>query len=137
MTRTDLDGAIAFNQSVIDEFRANGGHVGGTLAGSRLLLLHHVGARSHLPRVTPLMFTPHGSDGYLVVASNGGAATHPSWYFNVRAQSRTTIELGAETLTVRVNELEGAARAEIWPALLAASPTLREFDARATRAIPV
>jgi deazaflavin-dependent oxidoreductase (nitroreductase family) len=125
-----------FNDDVIEEFRAHGGRVGGVLTGTPILLLHHVGARTSTERVTPLAYTPHGR-GYLVVASNGGSATHPRWYDNLKVHPATTVEVGSEMLTVRAEELTGPVRAELWPALLAASPSLREFDAQTVRQIPL
>jgi deazaflavin-dependent oxidoreductase (nitroreductase family) len=134
---TTTDAANGFNSQVIEEFRANDGRVAGSLAGIPILLLHHVGARSGIERVTPLAYTPHGVGGYLIVASNGGSPTHPSWYYNLRAHPKTRVEIDTETFRVRAEELSGMARAEVWPALLAASPSLREFDAATTRRIPL
>ncbi|MCL4413297.1 MAG: nitroreductase family deazaflavin-dependent oxidoreductase, partial [Actinobacteria bacterium] len=45
-----------WNQHVIEEFRANGGRVGGNFAGAPLLLLHTRGARTGKERVNPMMY---------------------------------------------------------------------------------
>ena len=66
-----------FNHRIIGEFRANGGRVGGPFAGTPMLLLHHVGAKSGVARLTPLAYTPDGDGRYVIVASDGGSATHP------------------------------------------------------------
>jgi deazaflavin-dependent oxidoreductase (nitroreductase family) len=121
---------------VIEEFRANGGRVGGALAGTPILLLHHVGARTGRERVTPLVFTPH-DDGYVITASSAGSPAHPGWYHNLRANPRAEIEVGSERFAVIAKEVEGAARDALWPGLLAASPSLREYDAATARRIPV
>jgi len=131
------EAATRLNTSVIEEFRANDGRVTGSLAGTPILLLHHVGARSGVQRVTPVAYTRHEAGGYLIVASNGGSPTHPSWHYNLKAHPRTQVEVGTETFTAHAEELEGTARAMVWPELLAASPSLREFDARTTRRIPL
>ena len=125
-----------FNRSVVEEFRANGGRVGGVLAGTPLLLLHHVGARTGIEHVTPLVATPHG-DGYVVVGSAGGSAAHPAWARNLRAKPVAEIEVRTDTYAVRAHELTGAARGPVWAGLLAASPALREYDAATARRIPV
>src|SRR3954467_4168545 len=86
--------AAEFNLKIIDDFRANGGRVGGVFEGTPLLLLHHTGARSGQERISPLGYLKE--DGrYLVVASNGGAPDSPRWYHNVKAQPNATIEVGA------------------------------------------
>jgi deazaflavin-dependent oxidoreductase (nitroreductase family) len=84
------------NEEIIAEFRANGGRVGGTLAGTPMILVHHRGARSGIERVTPLAGTPDGDGRYVVVASNGGSPTHPAWYHNLKADPRITIEAGTD-----------------------------------------
>ena len=62
-------GAEDFNHRIIEEFRTNGGRVGGPLAGIPMLLLHHIGARSRIERVTPLAYMPQGDGRYVIVAS--------------------------------------------------------------------
>jgi deazaflavin-dependent oxidoreductase (nitroreductase family) len=126
-----------FNRGVIEEFRANGGQVGGELAGATLVLVHHVGARTGTVRIVPLIGTPHGDGCVVIVASNGGSPTHPEWVHNLRAHPTVTVELGVHTLTMRAEELGPSGRADLWPQLLAGSPSLRDFDARTAREIPV
>jgi len=131
------DAANSFNDEVIAEFRATDGRVSGSLTGTPILLLHHVGARSGVERVTPLAYTPHEGGRYLIVASNGGSPTHPSWYYNLKEHPKTRVEMDAQTFTARAEELQGTARARVWPTMLAASPSLREFDARTARQVPL
>ena len=126
-----------FNERIIGEFRANEGRVGGLLAGTPMMLVHHIGAKSGVTRVTPLTYAAQGDGRYVIVASNGGSPTHPSWYFNLRANPRIEAELGTETFTVEAEELGGSARAELWPKLIAASPSLGEFESKASRQIPL
>ena len=126
-----------FNRRIIEEFRANGGRVGDTLAGTPVLLLHHIGARSGIERVNPVVYRPHGAGRYVIVASNGGSRTHPAWYRNLKANPVVDIEVGAEAFTVRVEEVSGTERDPLWAELLAASPSLREYEAKAARQIPV
>jgi deazaflavin-dependent oxidoreductase (nitroreductase family) len=134
---TDLVRGEEFNRRIIEEFRANDGRVGGELAGSTVILVHHVGARTGMIRVVPLISTPLGDGRHVIVASNGGSPSHPGWYHNLRAHPRVTVELGAETFVARAEELGPSARADLWPALVAASPTLRDYQDRTARVIPV
>ena len=72
-----------------------------------------------------------------IVATNGGSSTHPGWYHNLKANPRITIEVGTQTFTVLADELDDAARAALWPRLVAESPSVGEFQDRTTRKIPV
>ncbi|WP_332663410.1 nitroreductase/quinone reductase family protein [Aeromicrobium sp.] len=126
-----------FNQGVIEEFRANGGQLGGDLAGATVILVHHIGARTGAVRVVPLIGIPQDGGRVVVTASNGGSPTHPSWVHNLRAHPMVTVELGRQTLTMQAEEWGPAARVDLWPTLLEGSPALRDFDARTAREIPV
>jgi deazaflavin-dependent oxidoreductase (nitroreductase family) len=129
--------ADAFNSKIIEEFRANEGHVGGPWADTTLILIHHLGARSGIERITPLGGFPQEDGRYAIVASNGGSPTQPDWSYNLRANPRITVEAGAETFTVVAEEVDGTARAELWPKLVAEVPQLGDYQARITRRIPV
>ena len=77
-------------------------------------------------------------------ASNGGSPAHPNWYYNLKAHPRITVEVGTQTFTVLAQELDGTARAELWPKLIAewpepapGSPDLGATQAGTTRQFPV
>ena len=129
--------ADAFNSKIIEEFRVNEGHVGGPWADTTLILIHHIGARSGIERITPLGSFPQGDGRYAIVASNGGSPTHPDWSHNLRANPRITVEAGAETFTVVAEEVDGTARAELWPKLVAEVPQLGDYQTSIRRRIPV
>jgi deazaflavin-dependent oxidoreductase (nitroreductase family) len=137
MVNQARDGASDFNASIIAEFRANQGWVGGTLAGTPMILIHHIGARSGIERVTPLACNPQADGRLAIVASNGGSPAHPDWYHNLRAHPRITVEVGTQTFPVLAQELDDTARAELWPKLVAQSPAVGEHQAKTTRQIPV
>jgi deazaflavin-dependent oxidoreductase (nitroreductase family) len=129
--------ASDFNSMMIEEFRANGGRVGGPWAGTTLILVHHIGARSGAERVTPLGCSLLGDGRFAIVASNGGSPAHPDWYYNLKASPRIKVEVGTQTFTVLAEELDGAARAALWPKLVAQYPSIGEYQARTARQIPV
>jgi deazaflavin-dependent oxidoreductase (nitroreductase family) len=137
MADTALGVASGFNAKVIDEFRANQGRIGGALAGTPMVLLHHIGAKSGTVRVTPLACNPQPDGRLVIVASNGGSPAHPDWYYNLKANPAITVEVGTQTLTVVAEELDDVARAELWPRLIAESPAVAEHQAKTTRQIPV
>jgi deazaflavin-dependent oxidoreductase (nitroreductase family) len=137
MADTALGEANDFNAKVIDEFRANQGRIGGALAGTPMVLIHHIGAKSGTVRITPLACNPQPDGRLAIVASNGGSPAHPDWYYNLKANPAITVEVGTQTLTVIAEELDDVARAELWPRLIAESPAVAGHQAKTTRQIPV
>jgi deazaflavin-dependent oxidoreductase (nitroreductase family) len=105
-----------WNAQIIEEFRANEGRVGGHFAGAPIVLVHHVGRRSGVARVTPMMYLPDESDEntIYVFASNAGRAGNPAWYHNLVAARETVVERGTETYAVTVQELAGAERDAVY-----------------------
>jgi deazaflavin-dependent oxidoreductase (nitroreductase family) len=130
-------GARDYNTEIIKEFRANQGHVGGPWAGITLILIHHIGARSGIERVTPVACSPQGEGRFAIWAANGGSLAHPNWYYNLKAHPRITAEVGAQAFTVLAQELDGTARGELWPKLVSAYPELAGAQARTMRQFPV
>jgi deazaflavin-dependent oxidoreductase (nitroreductase family) len=144
MATSAADEAGSYNTKIIEEFRANQGQVGGMWTGTTLILLHHVGARSGIERVTPVACSPRGQGKFAIWAANGGSPAHPNWYYNLKAHPEVTVEVGAQTFTVLAQELDDAARAELWPKLVAewpkpveGSPDLGAAQASTTRQFPV
>ncbi len=125
-----------FNAQIIAEFRANSGRVGGMFEGVPLLLLHHTGAKSGTTRVNPLAY--QADDGrYVVFASKAGAPENPGWYFNLKANPDTTIEVGAETIEVAASEATGGERERLFDAQVERVPQFAEYRERTERVIPV
>ncbi|MGW7362614.1 nitroreductase/quinone reductase family protein [Streptomyces sp. NPDC054841] len=126
-----------FNQQVIDEFRANGGRVGGYFEGARLLLLTTTGARSGAPHTTPVGYLPDGGERVLVIASAGGAPKNPDWFRNLLAHPRLTVEDGVFTYEARAVVLEGAERDAAFARAVEADPGWADYQAKTERVIPV
>jgi len=125
-----------WNRNVIEEFRANGGKVGGQYEGGTLLLLTTIGAKSGQPRVSPLGFVRDG-DRMVVAASMLGAPKHPDWYHNLVAHPRVTIELGTETFEATATTAEGAERERLVALFGGENSILSEHQAKTTRQIPL
>jgi deazaflavin-dependent oxidoreductase (nitroreductase family) len=125
-----------FNARVIDEFRANGGRVGGMFDGASLLLLHHTGAKSGAGRVNPLAYLKD-DDRYVVFASKGGAPDNPGWYHNLKAHPETTIEVGTDAVDVIANEAEGEERERLFTTQAERAPQFAEYAEQTKRQIPV
>ena len=124
------------NRQVIDEFRSSGGKAGGVFEGKPLVLVHHIGAKSGIERIAPLVALLDDGRVY-VFASKGGSDTHPDWYRNLVANPAVTVELGTETYQATARVLEGAERDEIYAKHVALEPQFGEYQRRTTRVIPV
>jgi deazaflavin-dependent oxidoreductase (nitroreductase family) len=130
-------GTSGYNTTIIEEFRAAQGRVGGPWANTPMILIHHIGAKSGIERVTPLACSAQPAGRYAIVASNGGSPADPDWCRNLRAHPMITVEVGARTFTVLAEELGDTDRADLWPRLVAEFPAVAEHQARTTRQIPV
>lgn len=125
-----------FNTQVIEEFRANGGKVGGMFEGAPMLLLTTTGAKSGQPRIAPLVYTTDG-DRIVIIASKGGAPTNPDWYYNIAANPEITVEIGGETFPARAEIAAEPERTRLFDAQAALMPGFREYQNNTTRIIPV
>jgi len=125
-----------FNASVIEEFRAHGGRVGGPFEGAPLLLLTSTGAKSGEERTTPVMYLPDG--GRMVIfASKAGAPTHPAWYHNLVANPTATVEVGTESFQATARVASGEERAELYNRQAELRPQFADYAEKTTREIPV
>jgi deazaflavin-dependent oxidoreductase (nitroreductase family) len=126
----------SFNSDVIAEFRANSGKVGGPWQKATLLLLHTEGAKTGMPRVSPLGRIE--IDGRVfIVASYGGAEVNPAWVHNLRVHPKARIETGAETLDVVARELPSDERNAVWARIVDAAPAFAQYQSQTTRTITV
>jgi len=125
-----------WNDRIIEEFRANGGKVGGQFEGAPLLLLHTTGARSGQERVSPMMYQDLGGP-VAVFASKAGAPTNPDWYHNVVANPEVTAEIGTETRRFRARVATGDERERIWSKQKQDYPGFADYESKTAREIPV
>jgi deazaflavin-dependent oxidoreductase (nitroreductase family) len=125
-----------WNKGIIEEFRANGGKVGGQFEGAPLLLLHSTGAKSGQARVNPVMYLADG-DTYVVFASKAGAPTSPDWYHNLVANPRASVEVGDQTVNVVAKVAEGDTRERLWSTQKELYTGFADYEAKTTRQIPV
>ena len=125
-----------WNTGIIEEFRENGGKVGGRFEGAPLLLLHSTGAKSGKPRLTPLRYREVDED-FAVFGSKRGADTHPDWYYNLIANPVASIEVGTATIEVTARVAEGDERSLIWELQKSEVPIFAEYEQQTPREIPV
>ena len=126
----------AFNKSIIDDFRANGGKVGGPFEGMNLLLLTSTGAKSGQPRLAPLAYLT--IDGkMIIIGSKAGADTNPDWVHNLRANPQARIEVGTDAYDVTARELPPEERDETYPKVVALAPGFGDYQSKTSRVIPL
>jgi deazaflavin-dependent oxidoreductase (nitroreductase family) len=125
-----------WNAKIIEEFRDNGGVVGGVFAGKPILLLHHTGAKTGKRRVNPLMYQKLDG-GYAIFASKAGASSHPDWYHNVLANPDVDIEVGTQRLELKARKADTAEREPIWTKQKDDFPQFADYEASTDRTIPV
>lgn len=132
----DMSDVNDWNTRIIEEFRANGGQVGGQFEGAPMLLLHTTGAKSGKDRVNPMMYLDLDGHRY-VFASKAGADTHPDWYRNLVAHSQVSVEAGTETYEATAVPLEGDERDRVYAEQARRYPGFAEYQAKTPRVIPV
>jgi len=132
----DAETMKVFNKSIVDEFRANDGKVGGPFEGATLLLLTTTGAKSGQPRLAPLAYlTINGK--VIIIGSKAGADSNPDWVHNLRANPRAHVEVGTDAYDVTARELPPEERDETYPKVVAVAPGFGEYQAKTSRVIPL
>lgn len=124
-----------YNQTVVAEFRANGGKVE-DFATTPLLLLTTLGAKSGQPRITPLAYTTNGGR-FILIASDKGSPVHPGWYYNVLAHPLVTVEIGRERFQARAVVTEEPERSRLFAQMAEQMPDFAEYQNKTSRRIPV
>jgi deazaflavin-dependent oxidoreductase (nitroreductase family) len=120
-------------------YESSGGQQANTLSdtGLPVIIVTSRGNKSGKLRKTPLMRVEHDGE-YLLVASKGGAPSHPVWYHNLAADPEAvTIQDGPEPFDVVVRELSGEERATWWQRAVAAFPPYADYQVKTDRLIPV
>lgn len=126
-----------WNKGIIEEFRANGGKVGGRFEERPLLLLHHRGAKSGNERINPLAYQALPRGALAVFGSRGGSPRNPDWFHNVRANPHVTVEVGTDSFEATARVAEGEERERIWEKQKGDMPGFADYELRTERQIPV
>ena len=118
-------------------YKATKGKVGGKfLKGAPVALLTTTGRKTGEPRVSPLLYLREGNR-VILVASQGGAATNPMWYLNLKANPKVTVQIKDEVLALTARDATEAERAEYWPKLTAMYSSFDDYQSWTDRVIPV
>ncbi len=123
-----------YNAKVIEEFRGNGGVVGGQ---HMYLLLTTTGAKTGLSRTTPVVCQVGGDGVLYIFASKAGASRHPDWYHNLAANPGVEVEYGTEKFDAIATTITGPKRDDIFARQMEALPIFSEYQSKTDRVIPV
>jgi F420H(2)-dependent quinone reductase len=118
-------------------YRASGGRIGHHFPGAPpSLLLDHVGAKSGTKRTSPLVYTEDGAN-VVLVASKGGHPRNPAWYYNLRANPDTTVQIGRERRAVHAHVAGPEERTRLWPKVVECYSGYADYQRRTNREIPL
>jgi len=118
-------------------YRASGGRLGGRFRKTApVLLLTTTGRKSGKQRTTPLLYVEEAGQ-YVIVASVGGAPTHPAWYLNVRANPTAAIQIGSRRLAVSAKTASPEERERLWALATQMYPQYDDYQAKTSREIPI
>ena len=120
----------------VETYESTGGREGNTLRGKPVIILTTRGNKTGAIRKTPLRRVEH--DGhYAVVASQGGAPTHPVWYHNLVADPNVELQDGPSPKRYVAHEARGEERELWWKRAVEAWPVYAEYQTKTERVIPV
>ncbi len=120
-------------------YRATGGRFGHRVPGGpgTMLLLDHVGAKSGTKRTAPLLYVEDGENVF-VIASKGGFPKNPAWFYNLKANPDTTVQIRSERRAVHARVATPEERERLWPLAVKAYSGYEDYAARSKgREIPI
>lgn len=120
----------------VEVFERSHGAEGNLLRGKPIIVLTSIGAKTGKLRKTPLMRVEHDGE-YAVVASLGGAAKNPVWYYNVTANPHVELQDGATKRDYSAREVAGDEKATWWARAVEAWPDYAGYQLKTERPIPV
>jgi len=118
-------------------YRATDGRIGHRVPGAPpMLLLDHVGAKSATKRTSPLVYIRDGED-VVLVASKGGYPKNPGWFYNLKANPDTDVQIGSEHRRVHAHVADPDERKRLWPMALKVYGGYADYQRRTEREIPL
>ena len=117
-------------------YRATGGKLFGRMGKSPILLLNTVGRKTGRKRTSPLLYVMDGED-FVIIASKGGAPTHPAWYLNLKANPDATVEVGDRKVRVRAEEVDSEEKVRLRQKMVEMYPTYDDYQRKTKREIPL
>jgi deazaflavin-dependent oxidoreductase (nitroreductase family) len=134
-----IPGPYGWVRDQVEKYESSGGTDGVTLmdTGYPCIIVYNIGNKSGGLRKTPLMRVKDG-DAYILIGSQGGRPTHPSWVFNLRANPDVEIRDETEVIPMRAREVtDDAERDRLFQIGVDAFPNYGVYQTKTTRRIPV
>ena len=125
-----------FGDEHVRQYETTEGKVGHDWNDTQVLILHTTGRKSGKLRKLPLIYGRDGDD-HLIVASKGGAPTHPDWYLNLMANPETTIQVWGDLIPVTARTATAEEKARLWPTMTAEWPDYDKYQQKTEREIPL
>src|ERR1051325_6547885 len=117
-------------------YAGTNGAIGGRMMNCPVLLLTTTGRKTNKQRTVPLLYLADG-DHIVLVASNGGATKHPTWWLNLQANPEAQIQVRGLKRRVRAEQASAEEKRRLWPRLTAMYPGYKNYQEITNRDIPV
>jgi deazaflavin-dependent oxidoreductase (nitroreductase family) len=131
---TALQNAVTTIHTLL--YRSSNGVIGGRVVDSPVLLITTKGRKSGKQRTVPLLYLLDG-DKVVLVASNGGAAKHPTWWLNLQANPEAQIQIKGVRRRVKAEQASAEEKQRLWPLLTTMYPGYKRYQEITNRDIPV
>ncbi len=125
-----------FMQGHVSLYRLTGGAVGGGFSGRTFLILTTTGRKSGVARDTPLFYFRDGKR-FIVIASNGGAQKHPTWWLNLQSNPQARVQIGRNVTPVSAKRADGEEYERLWSIIATKYTNFVDYQKRTPREIPV
>jgi deazaflavin-dependent oxidoreductase (nitroreductase family) len=129
---------MLFGAEHVKRYQETDGEVGHEWErGTTILLLTVTGRKSGKQQTSPLIYTADGDDRYIVIASKGGADTHPDWFLNLQANPDVEVQVKGDKFKARAHAADAQEKAQYWPGMVAAWPDYDNYQNKTSREIPL
>lgn len=113
-----------------------GGRHFNSFGGDEVCFVTMTGAKTGRSLTIPLMYIPY-REGVLLVASQGGAAKNPTWYFNLVKHPDIEINHRGESMKLRARIASAEEKPGLWPICYKHYAPFEEYRKRTSRDIPI
>ncbi len=127
---------MLFGEEHVRRYTETDGAEGHEWQGTTVLILTTTGRRTRKRHATPLIYRKHG-DAYVVVASKGGADSHPAWYLNLLANPEVSVQVLGDKFTARARTAKPGEKPPLWREMVATWPAYDDYQRKTQREIPV
>lgn len=122
-----------FMKGHVSLYRLTNGKVG---SGKSFLILTTIGRKSGIERDTPLFFFPDEGN-FIIIASNGGAPKHPTWWLNLQSNPKAKIQIRSRVIAVTARQADAEESQRLWAIIAEKYKNFVEYQKRTTREIPI